>query len=204
MARYGTDPFDVVNTSMNGLMELVIAPLRIFNKCCYDIFQFGNIIMFLLFLLMGINLLIFSKDREYYERLHARNLEFLKKRGRIGTIICILLGIAFLVKEFIKLILLCLSPLPAPPIFQWLRIDDLYRSELTRKDIYSYNVIASALLFGICLISLASSVLIIVGIYSMCFNKSVFESKLKAFKLLAIGILLGIIVGLAPGFWLLL
>lgn len=140
MVRYETDPFEIFT-------ESVIAPLRIFNKLCYDIFQFGNIMMFLLFLFMGLNLLVFSKDREYYERLHARNLEFLKKRGRLGTIICILIGIAFLAKEFVKLILLCLSPLPAPLIFKWLRIDDLYRIETTRKDIYSYNVIVSTLLF---------------------------------------------------------
>ena len=71
MARYGTDPFDFINPSMKGLMELVSAPLRIFNKFCYDIFQFGNIIMFLLFLLMSLNLLeIYEKKNKLKRKIN--------------------------------------------------------------------------------------------------------------------------------------
>ena len=87
------DPtFDPLGNTLNYFIEIV----KTFNKICYDIFQFGHIIMFLVFLFMSLNLLLSAREREYKEKINARNLMFLKKRGRIGTVICFFLGIGYL------------------------------------------------------------------------------------------------------------
>ena len=187
----------------SGGIEYLNDSLKTFNKICYDIFQFGNIIMFLIFFFMSLNLLIFAKEREYKEKLQARNLEFFKKRGRIGTCICFFIGIGFLVKVIPILILLCLKPLPVPLIFNWFGIKEYYKNETTLKDIYSYDIYESSLLFFICLLSFCSTIMLTIGLYLIFFNQRILQSKLKAAKILFTGIALGFIVGLAPCFWLL-
>jgi len=77
------ETFNPIGNTFNYFIEI----LKTFNKICYDIFQFGNVIMFLIFLFMSLNLLLSAREREYKEKINARNLIFLKKRGRIGTVI---------------------------------------------------------------------------------------------------------------------
>ena len=197
---YG-ESFNPIGNTLNYFIEIF---LKAFNKICYDIFQYGNIFMFLIFLFMSLNLLLSAREKEYQEKINARNLEFLKKRGRIGTVICFFLGIGYLVKVIPILILLCLKPFPAPLIFNWLNISDYYDNETTLKDIYSYNVYETGLLFFICILSFCSTIMLTVALYLIFFNQRILYSKLKAAKLLVTGIALGFVFGLAPGFWLLI
>ena len=108
------------DTLVDRLQNVFIYPLRVFNKTCYEVFQFGHIIMFLLFLLLCLNFLIVSKHREYEDKLHATNFQFLKKRGRVGSIVCLAIGFGFLIKILPQIILLCFKPFPPPILFNWL------------------------------------------------------------------------------------
>ena len=92
------ESFNPIGNTFNYFIEI----LESFNKICYDIFQFGNVIMFLIFLFMSLNLLLSAREREYKEKINARNLMYLKKRGRIGTVICSFLGIGYLVKVILN------------------------------------------------------------------------------------------------------
>ena len=69
---------------INQIMGSLIDTLKTFNKVCYNVFQFGNVIMFLIFLFMALNLFLSAREIEYKEKISARNLEYLKKRDRIG------------------------------------------------------------------------------------------------------------------------
>lgn len=91
MTRFGED-FESFNP-LTRLFAIIENLLRNFNEICYSIFRFGNFIMFLMFLFLGVNLLVSAKDKEYMEKLHARNMEYLKKKGRVGTIILLFLSI---------------------------------------------------------------------------------------------------------------
>lgn len=103
------ESFNPIGNTFKYFIEI----LESINKICYDVFQFGNIIMFLIFMFMSLNLLLSAREREYKEKINARNLMFLKKRGRIGTVICFFLAIGYLVKVIPILVLLCLKPFPA-------------------------------------------------------------------------------------------
>ena len=72
--------FNPISQTMDSLTD----SLKTFNKICYNVFQFGNVIMFLIFLFMALNLFLSARETEYKEKINARNLEYLKKRGRIG------------------------------------------------------------------------------------------------------------------------
>lgn len=194
------EAFNPIGNTLNYFIEI----LESFNKICYDVFQFGNVIMFLIFMFMSLNLLLSAREREYKEKINARNLMFLKKRGRIGTVICFFLGIGYLVKVIPTLVLLFLKPFPAPLIFNWLNINDYYDSETTLKDIYSYNAYETGLLFFICILSFCSTIMLTVALYLIFFNQRILYSNLKTAKLLVVGIALGFVFGLAPGFWLLI
>ena len=197
---FDDETFNPINNTFNYFIEI----LKTFNKICYDIFQFGNIIMFLVFLFMSLNLLLSAREREYKEKINARNLMFLKKRGRIGTVICFFLGIGYLVKVIPMIVLLCLKPFPAPLIFNWLDINDYYNSDTTLKDIYSYSTYETGMLFCICISSFCSTIMLTVALYLIFFNQRILYSQLKAAKLFVTGIALGFVFGLAPGFWLLI
>ena len=197
------DPWTENLSGLDRLENAFVYPLRVFNKTCYEVFQFGHIIMFLLFLLLCLNYLIVSKQKEYEDKLHAMNFQFLKKRGRVGSIVCLAIGFGFLIKILPKIILFCFKPFPAPILFNWLNINELYKSNTSLSEIYSQDVYVTALLLAICLTSLTSTMMVLSGFYLTTINKRIFDSKLKAFKLMFLGLLLGFIVGFAPGFWLL-
>ena len=125
---FDDETFNPIGNTFNYFIEI----LKTFNKICYDIFQFGNIIMFLVFLFMSLNLLLSAREREYKEKINARNLMFLKKRGRIGTVICFFLGIGYLVKVIPMIVLLCLKPFPAPLIFNY-NFVSIFLNEVFRR-----------------------------------------------------------------------
>ena len=201
MTLYGED-FESFKP-LKTFFDIIENFLRNFNKIYYSIFSFGNFIMFLVFLFLGVNLLVSAKDKEYTEKLHARNMEYLKKKGRVGTIIFLFLAIGFLFKGVPIVVLWCFSFVPTPYIFKVLKIGEYYQINTTLKDIYSYNVYESAFLFFICILSFTATLMFTIGLYLICFNKRILRSKLKSFNLFFMGLILGIIFGFAPGFWLL-
>lgn len=68
---YANDPKDESFDPLTRIIAIVENVLQNFNKTCYSIFIFGNFIMFLFFLFLGVNLLISAKDKEYMEKLHG-------------------------------------------------------------------------------------------------------------------------------------
>jgi len=152
---------------------------------------------------MGVNLITSAKDKEYKEKINARNTEYLKKHGRIGTSIFLFLAVGFLFKGIPIAALWCLRKLPAPIIFEWFKLGEHYQLNNSLKDIYTDDAYETGLLLFICLMSLASTLLITVGLYLFCFNKRILRTKLKPFNLLFVGIIFGAILGFVRGFWLL-
>lgn len=191
--------FNPFNTTINFFSKT----LNTFNNICYRIFQFGNIIMFLIFFFMALHLFLAARETEYKEKIHARNIEYIKKRGRIGITLCVSFAVGFLGKGFPILILWCLSPLPTPIVFNWLNLGYLYKPNTSLYDIYSQEPLEACLLFSICIISLLSSIMIILSIYLIFFSVRVVDSNLKTYNLLVGGIVLAIVFGVTPGFWLL-
>ena len=66
------ETFNPIGNTFKYFIEI----LESFNKICYDVFQFGNVIMFLIFMFMSLNLLLSAREREYKEKINARNLMF--------------------------------------------------------------------------------------------------------------------------------
>jgi len=69
------ESFKPLNDTLNSIMETI----KIFNRICYSIYQFGNFITFLIFLLMRLHLFISARDIEYKEKLNVKNIEHIKK-----------------------------------------------------------------------------------------------------------------------------
>jgi len=69
--------------------------LKIINDYMYLFFQYGNLILFLSSLIMGILLLFNAREIEYDEKIHNK-IEMVKRRGRIGAAIYILIAFLFL------------------------------------------------------------------------------------------------------------
>ncbi len=116
---------------LGPLIEFFSDLLEGFNVFCYYFFQYGNVVFFLIFLIMGINLLVNAKDKEYHEKIYARNLEFIKRRGRIGTVICLILSIAFLSKGFPVFLLWCFESFSVPLICLIPEVAEYYESGTT-------------------------------------------------------------------------
>ena len=105
--------FDFLEPLWDGLAKL----LKVFNNICSIIFRFGNVVLFIEYLIMRINLLVNVKDKEYHEKIFARNFDQAKRKGRIGTGICIILSIAFLSKGLLVFLLWCFKSFTLPLIF---------------------------------------------------------------------------------------
>ena len=191
--------FNPISQTMDSLTD----SLKTFNNVCYNIFQFGNVIMFLIFLFMALNLFLSARETEYKEKINARNLEYLKKRGRIGTTVCVVLAIGFLLKGLSIFFLWCLTLFPTPIVFHWLNINEYYIVDTSLHDIYSYDTFEASVIFFVSILSFTAILMITLSMYLIFFNVRVVHSRLKTFKLLFTGIIIAIVCGLAPGFWLL-
>ena len=95
-----------------GIFYFIDELIKGFNIFSSFLFQNGNYVLFIIFLTMGIVLLFNAKEVEEHQKLYARNLEYIKKKGRAGTLICILLAIGFLSKGLLVFLDWCFSSLP--------------------------------------------------------------------------------------------
>ncbi len=190
-----SDPFSVFQ-SVNDAIVGILVP---FNEICINIFRFGNWILFLIFIFLGVNLLMSAHEKETEERIHGKNLEYIQKRGRIGSFILILIAIGFLFKGLTILTIISFSSFSAPPVFRWLKCQYLYNNISTLEDLKKYDVFEVSLFLFISLVSFISIILISFGIYLLLFNKRILRTHYKACSFIVIGVILACIFGITPG-----
>ena len=72
---------NILDDVVESILESMTGFFRAFNFVCYNIFQFGSLILFLFYLVLGGYLLVSAKKVEHKHKIYGKNLEFIKKRG---------------------------------------------------------------------------------------------------------------------------
>jgi hypothetical protein len=195
----------------DAFFEAILGPgsalanfLEGFCSLSFNIFIFGNYILFLIFLIMAFKLLSAAKYKEYHEKVFGRNLEYVKKHGRVGTSVCIFISIGFLFKILTILFFYMSETLPAPFIFNWLGLNHVYYNSTSLNTLNTLNLLEKSLVFLTGLVSLISVLLICIGLYLMFFNKRILRTRYKSGSVFFSGIVLGVIFGFGPCFRMLL
>ena len=181
---------------LENLQDILINFLKGFNSLCYNIFRFGNVILFCIFLFMGISLLVNAKQIENHEKLYARNIEYIKKKGRVGTIIYILLSVGFISKILPVFLLWCFEPLFIPLFFCFPDFKDYYKAATSLNAVNSFELGYSSIYYLFSLLSLVSIIVIVYGLHLTFFNNKILRTKVKSHKILAAGIVLSIVYGI--------
>jgi hypothetical protein len=166
-----------------------------FKTVCYFIFEYGNIVLFFFFLFLGVNLLINAREKEEHDRIYARNLEYIKKRGRTGTFICILFSIAFLSKGLLVFLDWIFTLLPTPVFFSFEYTRVFYVNAVSWEAVSNFNPSECFFYFIFSLLSLGSIMIVVYGVYLAFFNKRILRTKFKSYKVLFGGLVLMIIYG---------
>jgi len=180
-------PFEMLTDLLSGL-----------NYFYYQILSNGNIILFLFYLCLGIYLITSAKKAEEKSRIYGRNLDFIKKRGRIAALILTLISILFLLNGIPWILWLLFNSAPPPPIFEWipdLSFKNAYNSIYFLSDllVYEEGVIAFLLICGILLF--ISIISLSFGIFLGIYNSRLLRTKQKPISYISFGLLLGIIFG---------
>ena len=172
--------FEPLNQFFNG-----------FNYFFYVLLRNGNYLFFSLFFLMGAILLLNAREIEYDEKIRGKE-DLVKRRGRIGTVLLILLSFGFLSKDLFAFLFSTFNFIPEPKfLVKFMPEIDLYSLE----NIHTLDLGQRTFFFFIGSISLISILLIIIGIYLLFFNKFILRSKLKTFAFLGVGIFFWFLVG---------
>ncbi|MFX1376174.1 MAG: hypothetical protein ACFFA0_10200 [Promethearchaeota archaeon] len=137
-------------------------------------------------------MLIHAREIEYSERLHTRQPELIKKRGRAGMAVYFLLAFAFLSEDLLKSLYQLFKLLPEPAIMLGY-FDDI--NTISLSDVHNLDIGLRTFFLFISFLSLISLLLIIIGIYLMFFNKFILQSKLKFIVFLSAGFVLWILLG---------
>ena len=162
-----------------------------FNYFFYVLFKNGNYLFFFLFFLMGAILFLNAREIEYDEKIHGKE-DLVKRRGRIGTVLLILLSFGFLSKDLFGFLFSTFNFIPEPKfLVKFMPEIGLYSLE----NIHTLDLGQRTFFFFIGSISLISILLIIIGIYLLFFNKFILRSKLKTFAFLGVGIFFWFLVG---------
>ncbi len=188
-------PYDFLDSALSSIVSI----LEIFNEIAVNVFRLGNWILFLIFLAMGLNLLITAKEKENQEKIRGRNLEYVKKRGRAGSVVFILFGVGFLFKGIPIFLLICFHSSSPPPIYHWLGSVYLYYKVSTLEDLQNFDIFESSLFLFIGLLSFISIILISFGVYLILFNKRILRTKYKSYSLFILGVIMGIVCGFTSG-----
>lgn len=189
---------NILNDVLGSILESMTGFFRAFNFVCYNIFQYGSLILFLFYLGLGGYLIVSAKNVEDKHKIYGKNLEFVKKRGRISAAILISVAILFLFKALPLLILWFSQSLTPPPFVIWfggLEVEDALTSIITIKDLLSYDDITISFIFFIGLMSFISVILISLGFVLVIYNKSILRTKYKPINLIFIGIIMTIVFG---------
>jgi hypothetical protein len=189
---------DFLDTSefFQNLGAFGLTLLEGFKMVCYYIFEYGNVVFFIFFLLLGVNLLINARDKEEHDKIYARNLEYIKKRGRTGVFVCIAFSVAFLSKGLIIFLDWCFTLLPTPVFFSFEYLRRFYVDAVSWEVITNFNPLDSFLYILFSLISFMSILIVTFGIYLVFFNKKILRTKFKSYKVLGGGLVLLVIYGI--------
>lgn len=162
-----------------------------FNSFFSMLLKNGNYLFFSLFFLMGTILFFNSREIEYDDKIHGK-VELVKRRGRIGTVLLILLSFGFLSKDLFGFLVSTFNFIPEPKfLVNFVDEIDLYSLE----NIHTLDLGQRTFFFFMSSISLTSLLLIIIGIYLLLFNKFILRSKLKTFAFLGVGLFFWLLVG---------
>ena len=188
----------ILDDLVESILESMIGFFRAFNFFCYNLFQYGSLILFLFYLVLGVYLLVSAKKVEDKHKIYGKNLEFVKQRGRISAAILITVAILFLFKA-IPFLILWFSQSLSPPLFViWLgglEVKDALTSIITIKDLLSYDDITISFIFFTGLMSFISVILISLGFVLVIYNKSILRTKYKPINLIFLGIIMTIVFG---------
>lgn len=188
----------IIDDILESFLERLTGLFRGFNLVCYNIFQYGNLILFLFYLALGGYLLIRAKNVEDKHKIYGRNFEFIKKRGRISAAILVFVAVLFLFKVIPYLLLWFGQSFTLPPFVIWFggfKVEDALNSIVSLNDLLSYDDITISFIFFTGLMSFISVILISLGFFLVVYNKSILRTKYKPISLIFLGIILSIVFG---------
>ena len=67
---------NILDDILGSILESMTGLFSAFNFFCYNLFQYGNLILFLFYLGLGGFLLVGAKNIELKHRIYGKNLEF--------------------------------------------------------------------------------------------------------------------------------
>ena len=167
----------------------------------YIFFQYGNYILFAVFIIMGIILYKSAKEKEYDEKVHGKE-EFVKKRGRAGSAVCIFLAFGFVSGHLTSFLLDVFRSFPEPELL--LRyVGDTLVSINSLEELHLLNLYERTIYLANSFLSFVSFLLISISIYLILFNKFIIRSKLKYITFLCFGFFIWLSSGFEASFRLL-
>jgi hypothetical protein len=141
---------------------------------------------------MSAVLFINAREKEYDEKIHAHQIDMVKKRGRIGMALYFIIAFAFLSKDLMAFLYQMFKYLPEPAIL----VNYMPNTEtISLNNLHTLDMGVRTLFLFSSLLSLTSLLMIILGIYLMLFNKFIIRSKLKFMAFIGGGIIFWILVG---------
>ena len=178
---------------VGGLFSFIEQIIIALTDFLYTIFFYGNYILFVIFVVMGIVLYKSAREIEYRENIHGK-IDAQKKRGRAGSVLCIFIAFGFLSKVFTVFLYDIFILFPEPEILiRW--VGDKLVS-INSLDITNTLSIYDRLLFFLVSFSSLTAILSIAfGVYLMFFNKFILRSRLKFLEFLVLGLLFGLVFG---------
>ncbi len=167
----------------------------------YIFFQYGNYILFAVFIIMGIVLYKSAKEKEYDEKVHGKE-EFVKKRGRAGSAVCIFLAFGFVSGHLTSFLLDVFRLLPEPKLLMRY-VGDKLVSINSLEELHLLNLYERVIYLANSFLSFVSFLLISISIYLILFNKFIIRSKLKYITFLCFGFFIWLSSGFEASFRLL-
>ena len=178
---------------VGGLFSFVEQFINVLNDFLYLIFRFGNYILFVIFVVMGIVLYKSAREIEYRENIHGK-IEAQKKRGRAGSVLCIFIAFGFLSKVFTVFLYDIFILFPEPELMiRW--VGDKLVTINTLENTLTLPTYERIIFFLVSLFSLISILSIAFGVYLMFFNKFILRSRLKFLEFLFLGLVFWLVFG---------
>jgi hypothetical protein len=182
-----------LDLDFGGILAFMEQVINAFSDFLYTIFRFGNYILFVIFVVMGIVLYLNAREIEYREEIHGK-IEAQKKRGRAGSVLCIFIAFGFLFKIITIFLYDLYNLFPEPELIirydsgRFFTIDSL-------ENTHTLPTFDRVFYFFVSLLSLTSILSIAFGVYLMLFNKFILRSRLKFFEFLIVGLVFWVIFG---------
>ncbi len=182
-----------IDKYFGGLFSFVEQIIIALTDFLYTIFFYGNYILFVIFVVMGIVLYKSAREIEYRENIHGK-MEAQKKRGRAGSVLCILISIGFLSKQLTIFLYNIYILFPEPELMiRW--VGDKLVTINTLENTLTLPTYERIIFFLVSLLSLISILSIAFGVYLMLFNKFILRSRLKFLEFLFLGLVFWLVFG---------